>query len=139
MRNWLRRAGRGRTVESGLGWPVPAAVRTASRSRMRELVDIARANYSRKGVGLDLEAGESFVVIPYLPESSPVKSWMCLVVAFPHPMELPYGERPRCEFARLDIAEADFASLPAAKGKVRDQFVHWMAWEAYQARRKARN
>ncbi|MGY0061332.1 hypothetical protein ACWY4P_33140 [Streptomyces sp. LZ34] len=133
----MRRAGRARSVQSGLGWPVPAAVRTASRSRMRELVETARTSgFSRKGDSLDLEAGESFVVIPYLLESSPVKSWMCLIAAFPHPMELPYGERPRCEFARLDITKADFASLPAAKAKVRDQLLHWMAWEAYRARGK---
>ncbi|MEU1668838.1 hypothetical protein ABZ547_35710 [Streptomyces sparsogenes] len=104
---------------------------------MRELVETARTSgFSRKGAGLDLEAGESFVVVPYLRESSPVRSWMCLIAAFPHTFELPYGERPRCEFARLDIAEADFASLPDVKAKVRDQLVHWMAWEAYRARQK---
>lgn len=133
MRNWLRRS---RRVQSYFGWPVPAAVRTASRSRMRELVEIARTiGYSRRGVGLDLEAGQTFVVIPYLPEYSP-KGWTCLIAAFPHGMNLPGGERPRCDFARLDIAEADFDSLSPAKAKVRDQLLHWLAWEAYGARRK---
>ncbi|NUS87938.1 MAG: hypothetical protein HOY75_35855 [Streptomyces sp.] len=137
MRNWLRRFGRARSVPSWFGWPVPAAVRTASPSRVRELVETAKTSgFSRTGKGLDLEAGQVFVVIPYLPEPSPVKSWMCLIAAFPHAMELEAGENPRCEFARLDIAKADFASLPAAKAKVRDQLLHWMAWEAYRGRRK---
>ncbi|MEU9795627.1 hypothetical protein AB0E27_34495 [Streptomyces sparsogenes] len=133
MRNWLRRSSR---VQSYFGWPVPAAVRTASRSRMRELVETARTSgFSRKGVGLDLEGGETFVVVPYLPEPTPVKSWICLIAAFPHAMDLPVAERPRCDFARLDISEADFDSLSPAKAKVRDQLLHWLAWEAYQGKR----
>jgi hypothetical protein len=138
MRNWLRhRLRRSRRAQSWLGWPVPAAVMTASRTRVRGLVETARTSgYSRKGEGLDLEAGQSFVVIPYLQESSPTKSWMCLIAVFPHAFELAYGEKPHCEFARLDIAEADLRSLPSAKAEVRDQLLHWMAWEAYRARRK---
>ncbi|MEU7246015.1 hypothetical protein [Streptomyces sparsogenes] len=133
MRNLLRRS---RRVQSYFGWPVPAAVRTASRSRMRELVETARTSgFSRKGVGLDLDAGETFVVVPYLPEPTPIKSWICLIAAFPHAMDLPVGERPRCDFARLDIAEADFDSLSPAGAKVRDQLLHWLAWEAYRGHR----
>lgn len=134
MRNWLRTSRRAR---SWFGWPVPAAVMTASPSRMRELVETARTSgFSRTGKGLDLESGQLFVVIPYLPEPSPVKSWMCLIAAIPHGMELGAGEKPRYEFARLDIAEKDFDSLSPAKAKMRDQLVHWLAWDAYQGRRR---
>lgn len=136
MRNRLRRS---RRAESWFGWPVPAAVMTASPSRMRKLVETARTSgFSRTGKGLDLETGQSFVVIPYLPEPSPVKSWICLIVAFPHAMEVRAGEKPRYDFSRLDIAEQDFNSLSPAKAKVRDQLVHWLAWGAYQGRGKHR-
>jgi hypothetical protein len=122
-------------VQSWFGWPVPAPVLLATRERVAELVAVATARgFSRKGDGLDLEAGQTFVVIPYLPESSPEPSSMCLVVEFPHSIDLENGIRPQCSFSRLDVSEEDLKSLPAAKARVRDQLLHWMAWEAYRGR-----
>ncbi len=128
-------AGSWRHAQSWLGWPVPRRVRIASRARLATLTQAARARgFSRKGESPDLETGRTFLVIPYLPEPSPEPSWMCLVVASPHSMNLEPGVRPEPAFARLDVAGADLRSLPVARSKVRDQLLHWMAWEAYRGR-----
>lgn len=107
-----------RHAQSWLGWPVPRRVRIASRARLATLTQAARARgFSRKGESLDLETGRTFLVIPYLPEPSPEPSWMCLVVASPHSMNLEPGVRPEPAFARLDVAGADLRSLPVARSK----------------------
>lgn len=100
---------------------------------MQALVATAnQSGFSRKAKDLDLEAGQTFIVIPVLREYSPVKSWICLVVAFPHSLKIKAGEKPECSFGRLDVSEGDLKSLSQAKAKVRDQLVHWMSWEAYR-------
>ncbi|MER6961599.1 hypothetical protein [Streptomyces sp. NPDC000618] len=132
LKGWLAGS---KLVQSWLGWPVPAAVRLASPPQLRDLIAAADARgYSRKGRGLDLEAGKTFAIVPYLQESSPEDSWMCLVVSFTHSMVLEPGVRPECDFGRLDIAMADLEKLPPAAPGERDQLLHWMAWEAYRGR-----
>lgn len=122
-------------VQSWFGWPVPRSVRVASRKEIVMLRDLAIGRgFSRKGDGLDLENGQTFIIIPYLPESSPEASWMCLVLEFPHSINLEIGARPQCSFSRLDVSRADLNSLPVVKRKARDQLLHWMAWEAYRGR-----
>ncbi|MGA6160499.1 hypothetical protein ACPEIC_45095 [Stenotrophomonas sp. NPDC087984] len=107
-----------------------------AQSTMKQLTEIANTKYSRKGNGLNLKEGKMFVIIPYLPESSPDKAWMCLIAAFSHTIDLEIGEKPQFDFATLDISESDLKSLPPAKAKVRDQLLHWMAWEAFNSRRQ---
>ena len=131
---WNPLKGKG-SVVSGLGWPVPAAVRIVNSERVMKIVTTAHENgYSRKGRGLDLDRYQWHAVVPYLWEASPKPCWMCLVVSFLHPVDVEFGVRQECKFARLDISVEDLDSLPVAGAQVRDQLLHWMAWEAFRRR-----
>lgn len=130
LRGWISRR---RSVLSWLGWPVPAPVALASMTDMQFLTRKARErNYSRKGEGLACSEGECYFLFPYLRESTPDRSWMCLVVAFSHSLELQTGERPRCYFSRLDVAVSDWNALPVVRGRRKDQLIHWLAGEAFR-------
>lgn len=123
-------------VYSWHGWPVRKVALVRSPEKMRELVATAReSGFSRTANGIDLETAVTFAIFPYLPESSPVESWICLVASFNHPVESMGGKRPQVGYSRLDIASSDFENLPMARRKVRDQLLHWMVMEASRSRR----
>jgi hypothetical protein len=133
--NMIKRRGLRGRVQSWLGWPVPSPVFIPEPEQVRKLVATAFARgYSRKARGLDVHNARRYAVIPFLEELSPSRAWMCLVLAFSNPADLGYGERPKIEYARIDVSHEDLESLPRAGSRMRDQLFHWIAWEAYRNR-----
>lgn len=122
---------RRRFVRSWLGWPVPSSARIASRRDLETLIGEAVAcGYSRKAADLALEDSASYVLIPYMYESTPVSSWMCLAIAAPKGFSEEAGERPRLSYGRLDISLSSFARLRPIKRRDSATLLHWLAWEA---------
>lgn len=131
---WLRRR---HAVRTWFGWPVESAVRRASHTKLRNLIAQAAAEgFSRRADGLEVDDFADFILVPYLIESSPVLSWMCVVMALGKAPALGGGEhRPKIHYARLDVAESEWKGLPEVAPWEHEQLVVWLAWEAYRGHR----
>ena len=120
---------------SQFGWPVPAEVRSASSDALDRLIEVASSKgYSRTAKGLEgfgvEDAGVKYVIAPIQPETSPMSSWICLVVAFR------FGDNGMgCRAvpertARLDIAIDDFSRLPRLSKTEKNELIHGLLWVA---------
>jgi hypothetical protein len=122
------------TVQSWLGYPVPADLRVVSSEELTTLISTAeQRGFSRTAKDLHPRGADTFAVLPYLYEGSPEASWRCLVVHVDD-WNPQVASRPEVTFGRLDIALADFDSLRRAGRRQRDQLLHWTAWLASKRR-----
>lgn len=126
---------RKKTAVSRLGCPVPRIAKVASPREISMLMDAASFGFSRKGKGLVVQEGWRYYLLPYLPESSPVPCWMCVVVAVKEPAKTG-AERPQVHYSRLDVAIKEFRRLPNAAAAERDQLLLWVAWDAAKGARR---
>lgn len=122
------------SMQSWLGWPVPAELRVVSGDELTSLARTAeKRGFSRRATHIRPRGDDTISLLPYLYEGSPEASWTCLVIHVGD-WRPPAGSRPEVTFDRLDIALVDFRSLRRARRRQRDQLLHWTAWLAARPR-----
>jgi hypothetical protein len=130
----LRRA----QVVSPFSWPVPAELRRADQHTLRELIAEAQSKgFSRNGkrigteASIDTEASgnEQYILAPILPESTPGKSWICILFAY-DPAKVGGKSSPVRRIPhRLDVATRTFEGLEELPRSTKDQLLHTLIWE----------
>ncbi|MET3428792.1 hypothetical protein BJ973_008004 [Actinoplanes tereljensis] len=117
---------------------MPEETKVVSARELMGLVDVARGVHLGCDVaGLTVGESHFYLLLPHVYEVAPVPAWRCRVIAFYGGLSAEMGEGERMGLGRLDIAVDDYRRLRPAPRKVERQLLHWLAWKAVEAVRKA--
>lgn len=123
--------GRGHTVRTWSGMPIPAGVRVLVMEGLSALIESAQGS----GIGWDangisLSKNDLYALFPYSYEERPFPLWKCRLVAFVDGLSVEPGAGKKILFGRLDVPVSRYERLPITSRNIERQLLHWLAWKA---------
>jgi hypothetical protein len=115
---------------SALGFPVPSDVRVVGRDVLVDAIDYAKHHgFSRQARGVPVDdPTAAYLVIPYVFEPTPERSWRCIVALVPGS---PNAAKTFSSFGSLDVSETRYEKFQIASSRLCNQMFHWLAWQAF--------